>query len=106
RALPSRRDARGRIGPRAEPGPCAGAGPRRPHRAHAPSGRRHGGDLVLPARRGGTGGRLMELLLVEDDERVSRFIRRGLEAEGYSVTAARDGVAGLQRAQAESYDVL
>lgn len=48
----------------------------------------------------------MDLLLVEDDERVSRFVRRGLEAEGYSVTAARDGVSGLHRARAESYDVL
>lgn len=48
----------------------------------------------------------MDLLLVEDDERVSRFVRRGLEAEGYRVTEARDGIAGVQRAQAESYDVL
>ena len=48
----------------------------------------------------------MELLLVEDDERVRRFVRRGLEAEGYSVTAAQDGIDGLHRAQAESYDVV
>lgn len=48
----------------------------------------------------------MELLLVEDDERVLRFVRRGLEAEGYSVTAAQNGVEGLQRARAEDYDVL
>ena len=48
----------------------------------------------------------MELLLVEDDERVRRFVRRGLEAEGYVVAAARDGIDGLQRAQAESYDVM
>ena len=49
---------------------------------------------------------MMDLLLVEDDERVSRFVRRGLEAEGYRVVEARDGLAGVQRAQAESYDVL
>jgi len=48
----------------------------------------------------------MELLLVEDDERVRRFVLRGLEAEGYSVTAAQDGVEGLQRAREESFDVL
>ena len=48
----------------------------------------------------------MELLLVEDDERVRRFVRRGLEAEGYVVAAARDGIDGLQRAQAETYDVM
>lgn len=48
----------------------------------------------------------MELLLVEDDERVLRFVRRGLEAEGYTVTAAQNGLEGLQRARAEDYDVL
>ena len=48
----------------------------------------------------------MELLLVEDDVRVRRFVRRGLEAEGYCVTAAQDGIDGLHRAQAESYDVV
>ena len=48
----------------------------------------------------------MDLLLVEDDERVRRFVRRGLEAEGYSVTTAQDGLEGAQRAQDESYDVL
>ncbi len=48
----------------------------------------------------------MDLLLVEDDERVRRFVLRGLEAEGYSVTAAHDGVDGLQRAQAEHYDAM
>lgn len=48
----------------------------------------------------------MELLVVEDDERVRRFLLRGLEAEGYSVTAAHDGSDGYQRACAESYDVM
>lgn len=48
----------------------------------------------------------MELLLVEDDERVSRFVCRGLEAEGYSVATALDGIVGLTRAQTECYDVL
>ena len=48
----------------------------------------------------------MDLLLVEDDERVLRFVRRGLEAEGYSVTAVQNGKDGIQRAQGENYDVL
>jgi len=48
----------------------------------------------------------MELLLVEDDERVRHFVLRGLEAEGYSVTVAKDGVAGLARARVEPYDVM
>ena len=36
------------------------------------------------------------VLLVEDDARVSAFIRRGLEAEGYAVDAAADALH-LQR---------
>jgi DNA-binding response OmpR family regulator len=48
----------------------------------------------------------MELLLVEDDERVRHFVLRGLEAEGYGVTVAQDGISGLTRARAERYDVL
>lgn len=48
----------------------------------------------------------MELLLVEDDERVRRFVLRGLEAEGYSVTVAPDGLEGFARASGENYDVL
>lgn len=48
----------------------------------------------------------MELLLVKDDERVSRFVRRGLEAEGFSVTEAQDGIEGLRVGQAQTYDVI
>lgn len=48
----------------------------------------------------------MDVLLVEDDERVRRFVLRGLEAEGYSVTVACDGNAGLERACNESFDVI
>lgn len=48
----------------------------------------------------------MDLLLVEDDERVRRFVIRGLEAEGYTVSFAEDGREALDRARAESYDVL
>ncbi len=38
----------------------------------------------------------MNLLLVDDDERIVRFIKRGLEAEGYQVDVARDGEEGLE----------
>jgi DNA-binding response OmpR family regulator len=48
----------------------------------------------------------MHLLYVEDDERVRRFVVRGLEAEGYSVTVARDGPEGFARARLEPFDVL
>jgi len=45
-------------------------------------------------------------LLVEDDERVRRFVIRGLESEGYLVSTAADGVQGLELARRESFDVL
>jgi len=48
----------------------------------------------------------MSLLLVEDDERVLRFLVRGLEAEGYSVSIACDGPEGLARARGEAFDLL
>jgi DNA-binding response OmpR family regulator len=42
----------------------------------------------------------MSLLLVEDDERIVEFVRRGLEAEGYRVDVARGGLEAIRRAQA------
>ena len=48
----------------------------------------------------------MNVLLVEDDERVRRFVVRGLQAEGHMVTIARDGAEGFERASCEDHDVL
>jgi len=45
-------------------------------------------------------------LLVEDDERVRRFVVRGLESEGYLVSTAADGPQGLDLACRESFDVV
>jgi DNA-binding response OmpR family regulator len=38
----------------------------------------------------------MNILLVEDDDRISRFLARGLKAEGYSVDVASTGRQGLE----------
>jgi DNA-binding response OmpR family regulator len=48
----------------------------------------------------------MSLLLVEDDERVRRFVVRGLEAEGYAVAIACDAPQGLALAKSEPFDVM
>ena len=48
----------------------------------------------------------MSLLLVEDDERVSRFVVRGLAAEGHAVAIASNAPQGLAMARAEPFDVL
>lgn len=45
------------------------------------------------------------ILVVEDDERISSFIRRGLEAEGYLVDVVEDGHSGVQKGMAP-YDLI
>jgi DNA-binding response OmpR family regulator len=48
----------------------------------------------------------MNLLLIEDDERVRRFVLRGLETEGFSVAVAEDGHTGLAKALTDEYDLI
>jgi DNA-binding response OmpR family regulator len=45
------------------------------------------------------------ILVVEDDERISSFIRRGLEAEGYLVDVVQDGLEGVEKGMAP-YDLI
>jgi two-component system OmpR family response regulator len=40
----------------------------------------------------------MRILVVEDDRKVARFVRQGLEEEGHAVDVAADGEEGLQLA--------
>ena len=46
------------------------------------------------------------VLLVDDEQRIVNFIRRGLEAEGLEVDPASDGNEGLQLALGHSYDLV
>jgi DNA-binding response OmpR family regulator len=48
----------------------------------------------------------MKLLLVEDDVKVSAAVRRGLEAEGFTVDTAFDGDDGLWKATEGVYDLI
>jgi len=48
----------------------------------------------------------MRILVVEDEEKVSRFIVRGLLAERFAVDAAKDGNAGLELATQYQYDLI
>ncbi|WP_406038915.1 response regulator transcription factor [Micromonospora sp. NBC_00898] len=48
----------------------------------------------------------MRILVVEDDKHLARSIKRGLEAEGFAVDVALDGVDGLWRAKEGDYDVV
>ena len=48
----------------------------------------------------------MRILVVEDDAAMARAVQRGLEAEGYAVDVAPDGLEGEWLAQENSYDAL
>jgi len=48
----------------------------------------------------------MRILLVEDEEKVARFVARGLRAEGFAVDEASDGKQGLDLALSYSYDLI
>ena len=48
----------------------------------------------------------MKILLVEDEPKVSAFIRRGLEEEGFAVDVAFDGDTGRRLALAQPYDLV
>jgi heavy metal response regulator len=48
----------------------------------------------------------MRLLLIEDEEKVSRFIVKGLVAERFAVDVASEGDKGLEMARTYSYDLI
>jgi DNA-binding response OmpR family regulator len=48
----------------------------------------------------------MHILVVEDEKKVSTFIQRGLEEEGFSVDAAFDGEEGIRKAETNAYDLI
>jgi two-component system copper resistance phosphate regulon response regulator CusR len=48
----------------------------------------------------------MRILVVEDEAKLSSFIKRGLVAERYAVDVARDGRSGLELAETYQYDLI
>ncbi len=48
----------------------------------------------------------MRILVVEDEEKVSRFVAKGLTAERFAVDVARDGKMGWELAQTYQYDLI
>lgn len=48
----------------------------------------------------------MTILMIEDDERIVEFVRRGLEAEGYQVDVARDGKEAIEIASSPVYKLI
>jgi two-component system, OmpR family, copper resistance phosphate regulon response regulator CusR len=48
----------------------------------------------------------MRILVIEDEDKVSRFVVRGLTAERFAVDVARDGKSGWELAQTYQYDLV
>jgi two-component system OmpR family response regulator len=48
----------------------------------------------------------MKILLVEDDKKIAAMVKRGLDAEGFSVEVAMDGHEGLWRGTEYRYDLI
>ena len=48
----------------------------------------------------------MEILVIEDDQRMAALLERGLHGEGHRVFVASDGRQGLEYAHVRSYDLI
>jgi heavy metal response regulator len=48
----------------------------------------------------------VRILVVEDEERIADFVRRGLEGSGYDADATGSGAAALEKIHAADYDLL
>ena len=48
----------------------------------------------------------MRILIVEDERRLSSFLKKGFEAEAMAVDIAADGVQGSALARAGEYDAI
>ena len=48
----------------------------------------------------------VRILIVEDDRKLARQLKKGLDEQGHSVAVAADGVEGLEAAQYGEFDVL
>src|SRR5215831_4541284 len=51
-------------------------------------------------------GKDMRILVIEDEDKLSRFVVRGLTAERFAVDVARDGKSGWELAQTYQYDLV
>ena len=80
--------------------------PRRGRASCCLLGTGRGSTLRLPTLMLREGAPVAKLLLIEDDTKIAAIIRRGLEAEGFSVEVAFDGDDGLWKATEFPYDLV
>ncbi len=51
-------------------------------------------------------GRLPQILLIDDDQKLTRLLAGFLQSQGFAVTVAHDGAQGLQRAKEASWELI
>ncbi len=49
---------------------------------------------------------MSSILIIEDEERISNFVSKGLTAQGYACTVCEDGIDGLQLALTGEFDLV
>jgi DNA-binding response OmpR family regulator len=49
---------------------------------------------------------MLQVLLIEDEQRIADLIKRGLEEQGFAITLAFDGLMGKKLALANHYDMI
>ncbi len=49
---------------------------------------------------------MLQILLIEDEQRIAKLIKRGLEEQGFGITLAFDGLMGKKLALANHYDII
>ena len=49
---------------------------------------------------------MQKILIVEDEEKIARFVELELKHEGYAVEKASDGRTGLSLAEKGGYDLI
>ncbi len=49
---------------------------------------------------------MARVLIIEDEERISSFIAKGLKADGYTTTTVADGIAGLDYSLSGDFDLV
>src|SRR3990167_8293256 len=85
------------------------ARPRRPSWSGSPPGGAPAGSTPSPATSRSfrsPGVPTLHLLVIEDDERLGRVLKRLLEEDRHVVDLARDGESGLDLAAADGIDVV
>jgi DNA-binding response OmpR family regulator len=49
---------------------------------------------------------IMRILVIEDEQKVSALLKRGLTSERYALDVAADGIEGLDSTEAYPYDLM